>query len=69
MMAGTNWVATRSASSHLYTKVSTRRRAVFFTVRMAFTAEVLAAWGPPVLMVSLIALLYSLHASAPAQAP
>ena len=61
MMAGTNWVATRSLSSHLSTNVSTRRSAVFLTVRIALTAVVLAACGPPVFTVSLIALLYSLR--------
>ena len=43
-----------STTSH-----STKMRAL--TVRSALTAEVLAACGPPVLMVSEMALLYSLQ--------
>ena len=132
MMAGTNWVATRSGSSHLSTKASIKRSALFLTcrgsgalrvlpqpvkaecrqalagehvrmlvlqwphgclrvngsqccaktskcsdvsmptmltVRRALTAEVLAACGPPFLMVSEMALLYSLHTAAVRRQP
>lgn len=60
-MAGTYWLQSKSASSHLSTKVSISRSVCFLTVRMSFTWEVLAACGPPPAMLSEMALLYSLQ--------
>ena len=60
-MAGTNCCATIAVSSLLSTKVSMRRSATFFTLRISFTCDVRAAWGPPLPMAAEISSLYILR--------